>query len=270
MNEIMPVIWKLFLKHGPGQILPAGGTVTTEMASPWLPSHFFSLQKEIHSLRCPCFLGKMCVTMNVPSRSVFCQFFVSCQDSCEPVIISGVMRITSPGPTSAPGPGGGEVSGSGSQALAAGWMWLDLGNLSQGPVRRVGFLHLSPLCFWPWDLSSRSRALTLGLHPAPTLFGSCGGGGWGGGAGGGTGWGARGEAKSPLLCVPAASHHQHVEAPARTLGSDRGPFLALPLASGMTLPRTEPQFHHLSNGRDVPCLVVGEVCCLENICLVLG
>ena len=57
--------------------------------------------------------------MSVPPRSVFCQFFVSCQDSCEPVIISGVMRITSPGPTSAPGPGGGEVSGSGSQALAA-------------------------------------------------------------------------------------------------------------------------------------------------------
>ncbi|CAI9152965.1 unnamed protein product [Rangifer tarandus platyrhynchus] len=61
MNEKMPVIWKLFLKHG--------NTPTSQ------------------------------------ARSVFCQFFVSCQDSCEPVIISSVMRITSPGPTSAPGPG---------------------------------------------------------------------------------------------------------------------------------------------------------------------
>lgn len=139
----MPVIWKLFLKHRnnpykPGQILPAGGTVTTEMASSWLPSHFFSLQKEIHSFRCPCFLGKMCVTMNVTSRSVFCRFFASCQDSCEPVIISGVVRITSPGPTSAPGPGGGEGSGSGSQALAAGWMWLDPGESFTGSWERGG------------------------------------------------------------------------------------------------------------------------------------
>ena len=84
----------------------------------------FFFPPEIPSLRCPCFLGKMSVTMNVPPRSLL-PLFVPCQDSCEPVIISGLMRITSPGPTSAPGPGGGEVSGSGSQALAAGWMWLD-------------------------------------------------------------------------------------------------------------------------------------------------
>nr|XP_020727646.1 uncharacterized protein LOC110123788 isoform X2 [Odocoileus virginianus texanus] len=49
-------------------------------------------------------------SQGVGHESVFCQFFVSCQDSCEPVIISGVMRITSPGPTSAPGPGGGEIN----------------------------------------------------------------------------------------------------------------------------------------------------------------
>lgn len=171
----MPVIWKLLLKHKnspykPGQILPAG-SCDHRNASSGFPATFFP--SEIHSLRCPCFLGKMSVTMNVPPRPVFCQFFVSCQDSCEPVIISGVIRITSPGPTSAPGPGGGEVSESGSQALAAGWMWLDPGDSFRGPGRGVGFLHLSPLCFWPWDLSNSFRALTLGLHPAPTLFSSC-------------------------------------------------------------------------------------------------
>lgn len=209
--------------------------------------------------------------MNVPPRSVFCQFFVSCQDSCEPVIISGVIRITSPGPTSAPGPGGGEVSGSGSQALAAGWMWLDPGDSFRGSWERGGvsppvsslLLAMGPV----QQFQSLDTWAPSSSHPLQQLQGR------------GTRGercrrrerlGALGEAKSPLLCVPAASHHQHVEAQARTLGSDQGPFPALPLASGMTLPRTEPQFHHLSNGRDVPCIVVGKVWCLENTCLVLG
>ncbi|KAM7235617.1 hypothetical protein CapIbe_012803 [Capra ibex] len=59
-------------------------------------------------------------TFSTTSMSVFCQFFVSCQDSCEPVIISGVMRITSPGPTSAPGPGGGSHSFPEEEMEAAG------------------------------------------------------------------------------------------------------------------------------------------------------
>nr|XP_020727649.1 uncharacterized protein LOC110123788 isoform X4 [Odocoileus virginianus texanus] len=59
-------------------------------------------------------------SQGVGHESVFCQFFVSCQDSCEPVIISGVMRITSPGPTSAPGPGGGSHSFPEGEIEAAG------------------------------------------------------------------------------------------------------------------------------------------------------
>lgn len=39
------------------------------------------------------------------------------------------------------------------------------------------------------------------------------------------------------------------------MGSDWGPFLALPLASWVTLPRAELQYCHLSDGRDMPaCL----------------
>ena len=120
--------------------------------------------------------------MSVPPRSVFCQFFVSCQDSCEPVIISGVMRITSPGPTSAPGPGGGEVSGSGSQALAAGWMWLDPGDSFRGSWERGGVSppvsSLGVPVGGPHPLALPSKALSLSwncvkLDQAETPKGAC-------------------------------------------------------------------------------------------------
>ena len=127
--------------------------------------------------------------MNVPPRSVFCQFFVSCQDSSEPVIISGVMRITSPGPTSAPGPGGGEVSGSGSHALAAGWMWLDPGKSFRGSWERGGvsppvsslLLAMGPV----QQFQSLDAWAPASSHPLQQLLGRGTGVGWEEGKGGG-------------------------------------------------------------------------------------
>ena len=131
----------------------------------------------------------MSVTLNVPPRSVFCQFFVSCQDSCEPVIISGVMRITSPGPTSAPGPGGGEVSGSGSHALAAGWMWLDPGESFRGSWERGGvsppvsslLSAMGPV----QQFQSLDAWAPASSHPLQQLLGRGTGVGWEEGKGGG-------------------------------------------------------------------------------------